>query len=197
MLTRDEATRADGFVHRDDQVRALVGRGVLRLLLGRAMRRSGPLMEPLDAGPAGKPALPGGPAFNVSHGGGVVLLGFSTGHAVGVDVEPVASGGAWREVMSRLHPIERAELTAARDPPAAFLRIWTRKEAVAKAAGAGLSVDSRDWAVGTGIGVGWRVFDLEPEMGHAGAIAVGCDGHARQDWAPRCWTFHASGADFG
>jgi 4'-phosphopantetheinyl transferase len=179
LLTGEEVALVGRYARRDDRVRAVVARAAARLLLARAKLCPDPRSIVLETGEWGKPFTPGGPEFNVSHGGDVVLLGFSRDHAVGIDVEPVESGAAWREVMPRLHPLERAELAAASDPALAFVRIWTRKEAVAKAAGTGLALDPGTWAVSlTAPGVvipppgggAWTVFDLAPAEGHAGNV---------------------------
>jgi 4'-phosphopantetheinyl transferase len=85
-----------------------------------------------------------GPHFNLSHAGDRIVIACSDTHEVGVDVErPEAFSGRrslWRSVCS---PAERAALAerAERSPAeadAAFGRLWTRKEALAKAVGAGL-----------------------------------------------------------
>jgi 4'-phosphopantetheinyl transferase len=194
VLTREETARVDRFVHEADRVRALAGRAALRLLLSQATGAH-PLRIAVETGPLGKPLLRGGPEFNLAHGGGVVLIGFARDQPVGVDVEPLASGAAWRDIVRRLHPAERAAILGAADPAATFIRIWTRKEAVSKACGLGLSVDTRLWAVSaeapgvvvppTGVGSAndWTVMDLTPAVGHPGAAAVAGPASAR------CWTF--------
>ena len=63
----------------------------------------------------GKPELPGGPDFSVSHAGGVVGVAMVWAGAVGFDLEPLADGS------------DRARLER-----------WTATEAVLKAAGRGL-----------------------------------------------------------
>jgi len=177
VVTREEAERVDRFVRLDDQMRALAARAVLRILLARAVGDPVTLVE----GTFGKPLCPGGPEFNLSHGGKLVLLGFTVREPVGIDVEPVASGAAWREVVTRLHPEERAAVEADEDREAAFLQIWTRKEAVAKATGLGFSVDPASWSVFDWCD--WSVCDLAPGDGHVAAVAV------QGKLGVRCWSF--------
>lgn len=195
FLTRDELGRVDRYVHADDRLRALIGRAALRVLLARATGGDDPRALAIEVGRLGKPFLRGGPEFNLSHGGKVVLLGFAAHDPVGINVEPDISGAAWPDVVPHLHPIERAGHAAAADPASAFLRIWTRKEAVAKATGLGFMVDPRGWAVsvsrpgivvpppGTRGGAAWSVFDLVPASCHVGAVAV------QGSVALRCWSF--------
>ncbi|BCJ33543.1 4'-phosphopantetheinyl transferase [Actinocatenispora thailandica] len=96
-------------------------------------------------GDHGKPYLEGAPGldYSVSHAGRLVLLAWSPGCRVGVDVEwldrrldPALLGAR------TLAAAEQAGLDAlpAADRPAEFLRLWTRKEAAVKLAGHGLTV---------------------------------------------------------
>jgi len=195
FLTEEEIGRADRFVTTSDRARAVVGRATLRILLGRAMRCVNFLALHIEVTAHGKPFLRGGPAFNLSHGGSVILLAFTDSAPVGVDIEPETAGGAWREVSPRLHPLERAELASAADPTATFLKIWTRKEAVAKAVGSGLSMDPSLWAVsaaeprilipppGVRAATPLTLFGLLPARSYIGSAAVQGIGDLR------CWTF--------
>ncbi len=179
-LATAERDRADRFVDPVDQARAVVGRGVLRRLLARDPRAPAAADIPLLSGPWGKPYTPGGPAFSLSHAGALVLLAFAADGHVGVDVEPAAAGEAWREVAGRLHPAEQAAVAASPDPARAFLSLWTRKEAMAKAAGIGLvGQPPAAWSVTDGPDMAppvarWSVFELRPDAGHlAAAVASG------------------------
>lgn len=94
----------------------------------------------------GKPRLAGpdaGVRFNAAHGGGLVLVAVARGREVGVDVEPL-DRGPWLSLPG--HVLTPAELRSldglgGKAHDAAFLRLWSRKEAVLKAAGVGLAVD--------------------------------------------------------
>lgn len=89
----------------------------------------------------GRPRLSGGGAsFNLSHSGPHVLVAIGPG-PVGADIEdasrrPVADG-VIRRCCSEAEHSWLAGLAGA-DRPAAFLGLWTKKEAVAKALGLGL-----------------------------------------------------------
>ena len=97
---------------------------LLRTVLG--VRTDGRLLK----GPCGKPYLPGGPEFNLSHGGTLAVLAVSD-RTVGADCEE-ARRGASEALLRRVLTPEEWE-----DAPAAipFSRLWTRKEAVMKAEG--------------------------------------------------------------
>jgi 4'-phosphopantetheinyl transferase len=93
-------------------------------------------------GDHGKPYLPGGPAFNVSHSGEWWLLGWAEGGRVGVDVEVARQLDDLEAVARRsFHPEEFARVMArtGSERSAAFFRVWSRKEAFIKAVGLGLA----------------------------------------------------------
>ena len=118
------------YLLRDDRLRCLAA----GLLLANALDDRAVLH-----GEYGKPFIPGGPHFNLSHAGDLALL--ARGDApLGVDVEQ------WREedyeALARVsfHPQERAWLS--RDPSAKnFFDLWTLKESYIKMLGTGFSMD--------------------------------------------------------
>jgi phosphopantetheinyl transferase len=80
--------------------------------------------------------------FNMSHAGEMVVIAFARGSALGVDVEVIrplhdldALLGATCNAQERESVMQLAE----EQRPAAFLRLWTRKEALLKLRGTGLS----------------------------------------------------------
>jgi len=97
----------------------------------------------LDRGEHGKPFLrrPDAPEFNVSHSRGVLLTGISPHQPLGVDVEVVWRVRPVLDLAGRFFTAGEAEALARLDEArrqSAFLRLWTCKEAVLKALGAGI-----------------------------------------------------------
>ena len=84
----------------EDRERFLRGRGALRRLLG-ACRDETPEAVPIGVGPHGKPCCAGGPEFNLSHSGDLILLALHRERPVGVDVEQLRPGLAWRPIARR------------------------------------------------------------------------------------------------
>lgn len=88
--------------------------------------------------PHGKPFLPNGPHFNLSHSGNLVFLAIDTA-PIGVDVE------MWRAVdfdeiaASWFHPEEKKWMNAAPHLEKAFFDLWALKESHVKMLGSGLS----------------------------------------------------------
>lgn len=139
----DEAERARMACLRAprDAARYAVRRGTLRMILGEMMGCR-PEMIRFGAGGFGKPIVDGGPHFSVSSSGPVALLTVSANAAIGCDIERRDPQLADPAVATRwFAPGERAAL--AELPPeawtAGFFNCWTRKEAVVKALGFGLT----------------------------------------------------------
>jgi 4'-phosphopantetheinyl transferase len=136
-----ERDRAAAFRQVADAHRHLLGRGILRVALARLLSVS-PTSLRLQQTPAGKPFLEGGPVFNIAHSGNVVLIAITDTGRLGVDVEAIRPLGDLTGLARTT--FDRDELDALARTPAAdqqdtFYRIWTRKEAILKAIGEGLS----------------------------------------------------------
>jgi phosphopantetheinyl transferase len=87
ILSPDQRERADRFHFEMDRRRGVIGRGYLRLLLGRILDLR------FEYDEFGKPGLIPKRApqlqFNLSHSGGLILIAIAMGRAVGVDVERI------------------------------------------------------------------------------------------------------------
>jgi 4'-phosphopantetheinyl transferase len=102
----------------------------------------------------GKPALAGPHGnlqFNLSHSASVAVLALCKDAAIGIDIEAIRLVEDW-EAVAAAH-FSRSEYHALQAEPthernAAFLRCWTRKEALLKAMGVGLSLDPATFEVG-------------------------------------------------
>lgn len=142
LLSEDECERADRFIFERDRSRYVVGRALLRELLGRYLQRP-PQELTFEYGEFGKPTLRSGPWFNLSHSGSLALYAFSSLGEIGVDIEIDEGDFARDRIAERFFsPAEVKALRAlpAEAQPRAFLSCWTRKEAFIKARGDGLSL---------------------------------------------------------
>jgi 4'-phosphopantetheinyl transferase len=154
VLSPDERARATRFHFARDRDRFIVGRGILRELLG-AYLRSSPERIHFRYGLQGKPALDsdnGSSAigFNVSHTRGLALFAFARGRQVGIDLECIRTDFKAEELAQRyFSESEREELSAlsAASKAEAFFLCWTRKEAYIKACGEGLHTDLKSFGV--------------------------------------------------
>lgn len=176
LLSVPERERAAAFLLPLPRHQFIVARGALRTLLGRYLGTS-PCALRFAVNAHGKPSLD--PAcelrFNVSHAGDLALIAVASSFDVGVDVEvhrridDLASLAA-----SILCPadLDQWRADAPRQGPAAFYRIWTCKEAVAKAIGCGLAMDFRSLRISLAPGRVAALTSLDPAWGGAGAWSV-------------------------
>lgn len=188
LLSAEEQARAARFRFARDRDRFVAARGALRERLG-AYLEGDPAALVLKGGQGEKPRL-GGPhagalRFNLSHSADVALIAVSRDRELGVDLEahqPVKDLAALLGVVCTAR--EAAAIMAL--PPAhreaAFLRCFTRKEALTKAWGLGLGAPLQRFEVGLEAGwlpldgcpepaAAWSLMDLEVE-GFAAALAI-------------------------
>ncbi|MEV7525389.1 4'-phosphopantetheinyl transferase superfamily protein [Streptomyces sp. NPDC091371] len=185
VLDGFEKERAAAFRSGADRETYLAGHVGLRLLLGAYLGI--PAVDvvfqrlpcPSCGQPHGRPVVRGNPVhFSLSHSGELCLLAFAR-TAVGVDIEAVPAPEVAQEVGESLHPREAAELRGLReaDKPAAFARVWARKEAYLKGLGVGLGRSMSLDYLGTEPGAvatvpGWTIGDVAADDGYAAAVAV-------------------------
>lgn len=167
-LSAAELERAGRFFFERHRRRFVVARARLRRLLGERLGRRPADIE-LTCGPNGKPRLARDSLrFNLSHCGEVALFGFSPSE-IGVDIEALRPILGEDAIAARFFsPAERLAYTLL-DRPLGFLRCWTRKEALAKGMGDGLSLapEKLDPAAAPG----WRVHSFFPLPGFIAAVA--------------------------
>ncbi len=207
VLSPDELDRANRFHFERDRRRFIVGRGLLRAILGHYAGRE-PVELRFDYSERGRPALAGCSGhdaldFNVALSDELILVAVTRGCAVGVDVERLrslkdAENMAERFFSAResrglkgLPPIERT---------AAFFNLWTRKEAYLKATGEGIAESLNEAEVSFladeparlislfgdhRAGEKWRLCELAPAAGFVAALAVAAPDAQVKRWQ---WT---------
>ena len=121
--------------------------------------------------PAFNPSL--GLHFSISHSGERVMVAVSD-RPVGCDVERIVP---FDEAVAR-ECLTDEELALARNLPSgsgrdmAFIRLWVRKEAYAKAVGRGFGIEPKTFAALTGdFPRGWGFSDFDYADGHLGCVA--------------------------
>lgn len=185
ILSCDERQRARRFRFAKDRERFVLGRGMLRVLLGRYLSQD-PGAVVFDYGPQGKPMISGTHLqFNLAHSGDIAVYAFCWVQTVGVDIEQRRPMPECEALAQRFFSAEeRNELQSlpGSERQEAFFACWTRKEAYLKAAGMGLSLPLDSFRVSVsphaqpqlyGAEGEWTLFDLQPPVGYCGAVAVG------------------------
>lgn len=175
-LSDEERGRAERFRCEADARAFVFRRTLLRSVLTRYAGIA-PAELRFERSEFGKPSLAGTHAcvsFNSSSSGGRVLVGVAAGREIGVDVERADQRFLAPEELARLAPrvltAEEQTALARMTPeqrPGAFLRLWTRKEALLKALGTGLSREPNTVAVGLEPFAGERALDASVFPGRA------------------------------
>ena len=203
-LTPDEQKRADRFrfeIHRD---RFIIGRGVLRAILGRYLNRH-PNQLRFQYTSYGKPILSSETEnlrFNLSHSHDLALYAVTRRREIGVDVEFIRKDVNLLGIAKRFFSAqEYSQLQALSESSQlqTFFDCWTRKEAFIKAKGEGLllALDQFDVSIAPGKPAAllrtkwdpgeaslWSLRSLKPAPGYAAALAV-----AEKNWHLRSWNY--------
>jgi 4'-phosphopantetheinyl transferase len=143
-LSPEELARAQRFAHAKDQNLYRTAHGLLRQILSRHASTA-PADWRFDIAAHGKPILAPGQAelaFNLTHTDGLVAVAVSSSPAIGIDAESLDRRSINPDIgRDKFSASEIVWLNghSASDRNAAFLRLWTAKEAFLKATGKGLT----------------------------------------------------------
>jgi len=179
LLSEDERIRANRLLLEIDQERFILGRGYLRVLLGRYLGTKAEAIR-FDYSPQGKPHLHTPQSdlqFNVSHCGDTILYAFTRAGRIGIDSEE-------KRTLNDIHalvqlvcsPQEQREfalldLTAQTE---FFWRQWVAKEAFLKATGEGIASGSMSSEImsRTGRWAGWQLLWIDTYPGWIAALVI-------------------------
>jgi len=186
-LSPDEKARADRFHFLKDRNHYIVGRGLLRELLGVYLQQSPARLE-FSYAQYGKPFLSGtnassGLSFNLAHSAGLVVYAVARERNLGIDIELIKPESAGEDIAKRyfsarevsdlltLPPEEKVE---------GFFHCWSRKEAYLKATGMGLQIPLDSFAVSLtpgqpaqflgGVEPCWKIASYSPAEGYSAAL---------------------------
>jgi 4'-phosphopantetheinyl transferase len=198
ILAPDEVARASRFHFENDRKRFVKCRSALRILLGRYLEiRPSEIRFQYQSN--GKPeiAFPHhsrGLRFNVSNSAGLAMIAVGSAGALGIDIEKVRPQADFLEIAKRFFSVREVQAlleVSENRRQEAFFACWTRKEAILKAIGMGLSYPLSGFSVSvdpdgpaelwemveTGNAPGrWSLIDVRPGEGYRGALA----------WEGRC-----------
>jgi 4'-phosphopantetheinyl transferase len=142
--------------------------------------------------PHGKPFLSGQPSttFSLSHSGDITVAAVAIDHEVGVDVEDLAKMRNIQALATKtLSDAERGYFESSGADAECFLRLWTRKEAVLKASGLGITrrlstVDIPPTAATAEYEGTWSLVELDLPAGFVGTLAAAGTGARvrRRQW---------------
>lgn len=190
-LDPNERVRAQRFVKEIDRERFVVSHGKLRHILAIYLHLP-PDKITFATQHQGKPYVDGEKAdilkFNLSHSDNYLLVGVSSDHDIGVDIEKWTDSIDYEGVLGLC--FSESERSFWRDLPtdqrqALFYRQWVRKESFVKAVGQGLALDvslvettltgaSQFLSLPAECGLleNWSLIDLKLPDGISGAITI-------------------------
>ncbi|HSV20030.1 MAG TPA: 4'-phosphopantetheinyl transferase superfamily protein [Casimicrobiaceae bacterium] len=156
-LSAAEHTRAARFGTAKLRHRYIVGRAMLRAILGRRLGVP-PATVDLERGRRGRPQLraPAVLDFNVSHTADLLLVGLAAGVTIGVDVERADRAINTNGIARRCLTAAEQAIVAPLAREAARLEVlerWTCKEAMSKATGDAMSAPFRRLDIRLGAGL--------------------------------------------
>lgn len=141
LLTPEELVKSEGFVQQDDRNRFIIGRIYLRKLIEKYLKipAEDVLFGFLEYK---KPYLLNVPNFNfnISHSGDFLIIGISQRWALGVDVEVMNTNmDLYNLIYDTMSTAEIGSILNSSAPREVFYKHWTRKEALLKGVGIGLT----------------------------------------------------------
>lgn len=168
--------KASAFTQTIDQYRSLAGKALLAYAY-EVVRSEELSWTDYEQEGLHKPRLKNGPFFNISHSGNVVVMVMSDHCDVGVDTEEIKPieienfqenflPGEWTWLQNSANRLKYIR----------FYQLWTRKEAILKATGQGLSLPLDSFSVlNETVKVAdekWHLLNLSLEVGSATHIAT-------------------------
>lgn len=185
FLDDDERSRAQRFRFRDDHDLFVIGRYFTKIMLAY-YTDSSPENVKILTDSFGKPTCEVNLYFNISHSNDQLLLGFSNSE-IGVDIEKIDLEVDVKRIGKRhFSKIEFQKMMNCNDDQRAeaFFEIWTKKEALIKGLGKGLSMPLQNFNVTSLNGKvlweqskekdygNWYVQNLETKKGFKSALAT-------------------------
>jgi 4'-phosphopantetheinyl transferase len=204
VLSEKEKERASRFVREIDKTHYILRTGILKKLITRYSGLQPENLQ-LSYGPYGKPTLDHAInvahlCFNMSESSGHALYAFTQNREIGVDIEQIRDIPEMEHIV-RLHfsEAERAVFASllAQEKIKSFFNVWTRKEALIKALGGGLSIPLTKLDLSFSSGkprtfisgdevlnhrAQWTIQDVSPSPECAAAVAVEGSGFTIKCW---------------
>jgi 4'-phosphopantetheinyl transferase len=185
LLHTDEIERGGRYHRKDDRLRSLYTRSLLRILVGRYTNQN-PSSIRLTKGVRNKPELSEnfGLHLNATHSGNWILLAIGK-YRVGIDIEEVKTCFTFTDVIPfSFSNQERQYIEADGKSSVRFYELWTRKEALVKAIGSGIDENFPQVPSLTGLhewetsksetAEDWTINSFYVAEGYQAAIAYNC-----------------------
>lgn len=184
-LSADEQEKARRFAFERDRRRYIAGRAALRMILGHYLAIK-PVEVSFRYGRYGKPLLDGTDiSFNMSKSAGCAVYAVTRNRQIGVDVELLREIAGMEEIAKQFFSKPEYELLCCRPESIrhkTFFECWTRKEALVKSVGAGLTIPLHSFDVSENPKESVRTVRLKGDLGNECLWTI-CDLEQYSDFA--------------
>lgn len=195
LLSADEILRANRFRFAHLKQRFVAAHAALRQILGLYLNLP-PQKIKFDVEKHNKPCLLSTNSlsiqFNLSHSHDVAMIGVTLSHPIGIDIEKIQSNDHLEVAKRYFSPQENTVLRGLPDGERhlGFYRLWTRKEAVVKAIGHGITLPLSSFNVSltdiaetiTFEDTSWILASLITPAEYVGAVAHQTPNHVISYW---------------
>lgn len=153
LMNRKEKEKIEEYYFHDDKMRYIAGKVISRLVLMQYLKESQIFFlthkfgKPYHQSISGKKNI----AFNISHSGDYVLVGFTREAEIGVDIQEIIECSEYLEIARSYFAPEEVENLEKSDSKELFFQYWSAKEAYLKAIGTGLFKEMKGFSVKGGI----------------------------------------------
>ena len=183
-LRDEEIEKMNAYKKQSDRNLYLVAHGAFNLITKEITG----ILPNINYTPYGKPYIENSEIeFNITHSGELVLIALSKESPIGVDIEqvlPIENKSGLLEQFFHIHEIEEIRGLSPPNSDLAFYSCWTRKEAILKSLGNGLSIDTNSFYAGSfvtsntaqpksppGYPADWKIWDFMIESNYIACIA--------------------------
>ena len=175
ILPKRLQVSVEKFVQWKDRHRSLFGKLLLRLLLIK-YDFSEKILEDLKITTYGRYFIDESIDFNISHSEDIVICAISRSLRIGIDVEYINDTINVSDFTSVMQEKEYLDVLNSNIPSNSFYQLWTKKEAIIKADGRGLSynvldIDLLDGYARTKDNIIWYLEELNIEENYFSHIA--------------------------
>lgn len=173
-LSDDNRARVLKMTRKEDQVRHLLGRMLLQQAMDYVGYKTYSLAD-ICIDCYGKPFIPGGLQFSISHSGAYVFCAVSLDEFIGIDIEQIKAI-EFEFVQNTMHENEWKIIHRSANPLRSFYLRWCMKESALKADGRGLYIPLEDIHIGKGVAeiqnLKWYLSPLSFDPDYCGCIAT-------------------------
>ncbi|MDI1323388.1 MAG: 4'-phosphopantetheinyl transferase superfamily protein [Algoriphagus sp.] len=184
LLHKDEQLKSEFFLKEEDRIRFILSKIYLKKLLSNYLKVEPSQLE-FKYSEQNKPILINYPMinFNLSHSGQYIIIGFANKWSVGVDIELMNTHiDLYNLINNCMSSPEVSVILNSEMPRQMFYKYWTRKEALLKGIGIGLTDRLKDINCNDGLNLvpiefsgfasPWKVWSFEMDNSYSVSIAL-------------------------